>query len=94
MITLRFCLKNHSFLALQEEIFNNLTKAAEANGHFKVYDHKNLPSQWHMQNKRRMGPILAVSDLKYAFHDMITTAEYYEKEYNISSKAWLSYTSQ
>lgn len=87
MITLRFCLKNHSFLALQEEIFNNLTKAAEANGHFKVYDHKNLPSQWHMQNKRRMGPILAVSDLKYAFHDMITTAEYYEKEYNISSKA-------
>lgn len=78
-----------SFSALQQEIFNNLTKAAEANGHFKVYDQKNLPPQWHMQNKRRMGPILAVSDLKYAFHDMIATAKLYEKDFNIPSKSLL-----
>lgn len=77
--------------ALQNKIFAKLTKAAEQNGHFKVYDRNNLPAKWHMQNERRMGPILAVADFNYAFHDMIFTAEYYKETYNISSKSSIQF---
>lgn len=44
-----------------------------------------------MQNERRMGPILAVADFKYAFHDMISTAEEYKDKYNISSEPSFPY---
>lgn len=79
------------FTALQADIFTNLTRAAKENGHFKVYDRQNLPPQWHIHNDRRMGPILAVSDVDYAFHDMIATAKEYEKIYNIPSNSILSF---
>lgn len=36
-----------------------------------------------MNNTRRMGPILAVADMNYAFHDMIETAKFYEEKFNV-----------
>lgn len=66
-----------------DDIFTNLTKAAKENGHFKVYNSENIPERWHINNTRRMGPLLAVADTNYAFHDMIAQAEYYEKQFNV-----------
>lgn len=70
--------------AKESEIFANLTKAADKNGHFKVYNHKNIPARWHANNANRMGPILAVADVGYGFQDMIDTAKYFEKRFNIT----------
>lgn len=69
-----------------DEIYANLTKAAKANGNFHIYNSKNLPKRYHAYNERRSGPILAVANINYAFHDMIETAEDYVKEYNIPCK--------
>lgn len=60
-----------------------MTKAAKKNGHFKIYNEKNMPTRWHVNNTRRLGPLLAVADMDYAFHDMIKAAESYEKKFNI-----------
>lgn len=35
---------------------------------------------------RRMGPIIAVVDIKYAFQDMIRCAEYYQIQHKIPSE--------
>lgn len=77
------------FLAKEIEIFANLTKAAEKNGHFKVYNQKNIPARWHANNPTRMGPIFAVADIGYAFQDLMDTAKYYEQKMNISSMQML-----
>lgn len=67
-------------LAKENEIFVNLTKAAQLNGHFKVYNKFNLPKRWHANNTRRMGPIIAVADSGYAFQDLWQEAKMrYEK---------------
>lgn len=66
-----------------DEIFTNLTNAAHKNAHFKVYNSENIPERWHVNNTRRMGPIIAVADINYAFHDMIAAAQLYEKKFNI-----------
>lgn len=82
----------HSFVhfifyaAKENEIFVNLTKAAKENGHFNIYNHENLPERWNANNARRLGPILAVADIKYAFQDMFESAEYYKKAFNVPSK--------
>ncbi|XP_055326227.1 bis(5'-adenosyl)-triphosphatase enpp4-like [Sitodiplosis mosellana] len=55
---------------VEQEIFTDLTKAAQQNGHFKVYNQENLPTRWHANNARRMGPIIAVADINYGFHDL------------------------
>lgn len=67
-------------------MFATLSKAAELNGHFKVYNAENIPTNWRIKTKRRTGPILAVADLKYAFADMYGTALNYETKYNYPSK--------
>lgn len=72
-------------LAKEKKIFAKLTKAAESNGHFKVYNRKNIPARWHVNNPKRMGPILALADVGYAFQDLRDSAEYHKKEFNISS---------
>ncbi|XP_031625251.1 ectonucleotide pyrophosphatase/phosphodiesterase family member 5-like [Contarinia nasturtii] len=66
------------------EIYDKLTKAAEINGHFKVYTPKNIPLRWHANNTRRMGPILAVASHGYGFQDLMETAKIYEKKFNIT----------
>lgn len=74
------------FAEWENDIYNNLTKAAKTNGHFKVYHRENIPKRWNVNNERRMGPIFAVADIKYAFQDMFDTAEFYRKKFNIPSK--------
>lgn len=69
-----------------DEIFANLTKAAAINGHFKVYNHKNMPERWHANNQVRLGPIIAVADVGYAFQDLMNWAIDYEKKYKIPSE--------
>lgn len=78
---------DHNFnLAKENEIFTNLTKAAEENGHFKVYNHENMPDRWHANNRRRLGPIIAVANIGYAFQDQMDFAKDYEKRYKIPSE--------
>lgn len=64
----------------------NLTRAAKANGHFKVYNKNNIPARWHASNDYRLGPILAVADVGFGFQDLMATAKSYEKKYNIKSE--------
>lgn len=67
-------------------IYEVLAKAAKVNTHFKVYNHDNILPRWHANNTQRLGPILAVADIGYAFQDMYTTAKWYEKVYNVTCK--------
>lgn len=55
---------------VEHRIFTKLSKAAEQNGHFNVYNQKNLPRRWHVNNTRRMGPIIVVADPHYGFQDL------------------------
>lgn len=71
--------------ALEDEIFVNLTKAADRNGHFKVYNHETLLERWHANNPQRMGPILSVADDGYAFQDLWDEARAREEKYNVTS---------
>lgn len=73
-------------LGKENAIFANLTKAAERNGHFKVYNSETLPARWHVDNSRRMGPIVAVADIDYGFQDLIALAKFYEEMYNVTSE--------
>ena len=75
-----------SIPVVEQEIFVNLTKAAEQNGHFKVYNENNLPDRWHAHNRRRMGPILALADVGYGFQDLFAAAKKYEEEFNVPCK--------
>ena len=74
------------FSAKDDVIFAKLTKAAKENGHFKVYNQKSIPARWHVNNTRRLGPILVVADSGYGFQDLMESAIIYEKEYNIPSE--------
>lgn len=82
---LQICLI-HSEIDKENEIFANLTRAADQNGHFKVYNKENIPGRWHANNTVRLGPIFAVADVEYGFQDLIEAAKYYERAYNISSE--------
>lgn len=71
---------------LLEEIHANLTEGAQINGHFKVYTPDDLPERWQAANAQRMGPLLVLADMEYAFQDMYSSAEWYRKKYNVSSE--------
>lgn len=51
-----------------------------------MYNSKNLPSRWHANNANRMGPIIAVADIDYGFQDLMESAKFYAKKYNIPSE--------
>lgn len=50
-----------------------------------MYNHKTILQRWHVNNTQRLGPIIAVADINYAFQDMAETAEFYKKTYKIPS---------
>uniref|UniRef100_A0A6B2E7P6 Putative ectonucleotide pyrophosphatase/phosphodiesterase n=1 Tax=Phlebotomus kandelakii TaxID=1109342 RepID=A0A6B2E7P6_9DIPT len=66
------------------EVYQNLTREATRNGHFKVYSNDELLARWHFNNSARSGPITALADPGYAFQDMYEAAEWYAKKYNVS----------
>lgn len=68
------------------QVFAKLTQAANQNGHFKVYNQKNIPARWHVNNTRLLGPILVVADSGYGFQDLMRSAKYRNKKFNIPSK--------
>lgn len=49
----------------------------------------NLPARWHANNRRRMGPILVVADINYAFQDMVAAAKMYEDKFNVPCKYYI-----
>lgn len=53
------------------DIIKRLEKGAAENGHFHVYGLWNYPNRWHLENNNRMGPIIVVADVNYAFQDLI-----------------------
>lgn len=55
---------------VEREILTKLSEAAEQNGHFNVYNQKNLPKRWHVNNTRRVGPIISVAKTHYGFQDL------------------------
>lgn len=71
---------------LLDEIYKNLTRGAQKNGHFKVYTPTTLPKRLRAANARRIGPLFVVADLNYTFQDIYDTAVYMWKQYNITSK--------
>lgn len=70
----------------ENAIFMKLKRSARRNGHFKVYNQKNIPARWHVNNTRRMGPILAVANSGYGFQDLMENAKLFKKQNNIPSK--------
>lgn len=67
-----------------KEFYEILEKAASENGHFKVYTGDTILQRWHANNTQRMGPILAVADMGWAFQDMYLEAEWYRKAFNVT----------
>lgn len=45
-----------------------------------------MPDRWHANNRRRLGPIIAIADVGYGFQDMMDSAKDYEKKYKIPSE--------
>lgn len=68
---------------LLDEIYANLTEGARKNGHFNVYTTDNLPKRWRAANAQRMGPLMLVADIDFAFQDMYGSAAWYSKSYNV-----------
>lgn len=79
-------LHNFKCLGFENEIFANLTRAAEQNGHFKVYNRDNLLDRWHANSARRMGPVLAVADAGYGFQDLMRKAIKYKRKHHVPSE--------
>lgn len=75
-----------TMLGKELDIFARLQKAATDNGNFNVYNKDNIPKRWYCQNHQRMGPITVVANVNYAFQDMFSAAEYYQKEFNVTSR--------
>lgn len=71
-------------LADTNEVYSKLLAEAKRIGKFKVYINSDLPDRWHFHNNYRVGPITAVADLGFGFQDMIDSAKWYEKAYNIT----------
>lgn len=57
-----------------------------------MYNEHNLPARWHAHNQRRMGPILVLADIGYAFQDMVAAAKMYEKDFNVPCKWLIQYS--
>lgn len=70
-------------LAETDAIFAKLSLEAKERGTFKVYTNDLLPKRWRFNNKIRVGPITAVAELGYGFHDMYKAAAWYETAYKI-----------
>lgn len=66
-----------------KEIYEKLLAEALIQKTFKVYTNTTIPQRWRFHNKYRVGPITVVADLGFGFHDMIASAAWYEKAYNI-----------
>lgn len=79
-------INSDSKLGKEDEVFTRLTKAAKENGHFKIYNEKNIPARWHANNTMRLGPIIAVADIGYGFQDLWDYAEYFKKKYGVPSE--------
>lgn len=69
-----------------DQVADELREAAKQNGHFQVYTADTLPARWNVANAQRMGPLVAVADVQYAFQDMWRQLDYYAKAFNISRR--------
>lgn len=69
-----------------EQVLAQISEASKQNGHFSIYTAETLPDRWHIANDHRTGPLLAVADPTYAFQDMWTQIEFYQKAFNTTCK--------
>lgn len=68
------------------QVLADIQAAAKKSGHFKVYTPDTLPVRWHAHNPSRLGPIIAVANIKYGFQDIYQWLNYYVRDFNISCK--------
>lgn len=68
------------------QVLADIQAAAKRNGHFKVYTPVTIPERWHAHNPDRLGPIIAVADIKYGFQDIYQWLAYYVRDFNITCK--------
>lgn len=74
-----------------QDIVERLKIGAEENGHFQVYTEENIPERWHLENNQRIGPIILVADLDYAFQDQNTKVKMYYDTLDIPISANTEY---
>jgi len=88
----------HSFIQLHQtfvpadgqnvtKIYEKLLAASKTNGHFRVFRNKELPGHWRMNNKQRVGPIMAVADIGYGFQDMHKFMELQRSRFNLTTNS-------
>ncbi|XP_058804211.1 bis(5'-adenosyl)-triphosphatase ENPP4-like isoform X2 [Phymastichus coffea] len=65
-------------------VYTNLKKASTVNKNFDVYLKEDIPERYHFHNNPRIGPILVVAKIGYAFQTLYDSFPWYEKEFNIT----------
>uniref|UniRef100_A0A6P7GL08 Ectonucleotide pyrophosphatase/phosphodiesterase family member 5-like isoform X5 n=1 Tax=Diabrotica virgifera virgifera TaxID=50390 RepID=A0A6P7GL08_DIAVI len=78
------CLQIYPKEGHEQEIYDALKAGSLKNGHFKVYQKKNYPKQWHYKKCTRSPPILVMADVGYALDDYIKGAPEYAEKYNFT----------
>ncbi|XP_057671675.1 bis(5'-adenosyl)-triphosphatase enpp4-like [Diorhabda carinulata] len=78
------CLQIYPKDGYEQEIYEALKAGSLINGHFKVYQKKNYPKQWHYKKCSRAPPVLIMADVGYALDDLIVAAPKYAKAYNFT----------
>lgn len=58
-------------LGYENEIYKNLTVAANKLNSFTVYKHEQIPDRFHIKNSKRRSNLLLVANVHYAFLDAI-----------------------
>ncbi|KAJ8676692.1 hypothetical protein QAD02_012479 [Eretmocerus hayati] len=65
-------------------IYKALKKASENSNEFDVYLNEEIPERYHFTHNSRIGPILVVAKVGYAFESFYASVAWYKKEFNIT----------
>lgn len=65
-------------------MYTNLKTASSIKKNFDVYLKEEIPERYHFSNNPRVGPILVVAKVGYAFQTLYNSIPWYEKEFNIT----------
>lgn len=79
-----FWLTYLNFLGKELLIFNKLKRASELTKGFDVYLKNDIPASYHFSNNPRIGAIIVVAKVGYAFQTLYDSFPYYIKKFNIT----------
>lgn len=71
----------------EEEVYNKLQLASKKNGHFKIYKKSETLPRWHYKDNDRIGPIIALAEVGFAFQDMYDSVNFYKQKYNLTGRS-------